>query len=150
MSDWVKPTPAEFKAFFNRDFNYAPASDPNNLGFVTDADITKAIGMALLNFSPGLFGTNENTTTVFMWLAAFYLVQNLQTSAQGVGSKSNFPINSKSVGGVAVSYTIPEKYTKNPWLSALTANGYGMTYLSLALPYTVGNVKIAFGTTTAS
>ena len=40
------PNVSVFKAYFNRDFNYAPASDPDNLSFITDDDITKAYAQA--------------------------------------------------------------------------------------------------------
>jgi len=150
MSAWVPPTAAEFKAFFVRDFNYAPDTDPSNLNYILDADINRAISDALINFTPGLFETDAKTTSVFMYLAAFYLVMNLQLSSQGVGSKSNFPISSKSVGGVSVTFMIPERYMKDPYIAMLAQNGYGVNYLSFVLPYTIGNVKTIFGTTSST
>lgn len=156
---WKVPTAAQFQAQFVRDFNYAPASDPNNLNYVTVADINQAISNAQQNFNPNAFGVGQNlvnpnpnnlanATNVFLYLSAFYLCWNLQNSAKGVSSQTNFPINSKSAGGVAVTYTVPERYAKSPILSIYTQNGYGMVYLSLVLPYTVGNVKLIPGTTT--
>ncbi len=150
MSVWVVPTAAEFKTFFARDFNYAPSNDPNNLNYVTDADINKAIGEAFIDFNSGLFGNGAAATTIFMYLAAFFLVGSFQLSSKGIASQSKFPINSTSVGGVSIGFQVPERYLKDPFLSGFTANGYGMRYLQFALPYTVGNVHLAFGTTTAS
>lgn len=145
---WSAPSIAQFKIYFARDFNYAPDNDPTNLNFITDNDISKACDQALINFNPGLFGNNADATIVFWWLWAFYLVYDLQTSAKGISSQSKFPISSNSVGGVSVTYSIPEKYAKEPALSVFTQNGYGMKYLSLVLPNLVGNVSTAFGTTT--
>ena len=155
---WITPTVAQFQAKFARDFNYAPASDPDNLSFITSNDINQALSDALQNFSPCTYGIGQNAvnpnpngldnaTNVFLYLAAFYLVLNLQNSAKGLSSQANFPVNSKSVGGVSISFTIPERYAKSPILSVYTQNGYGMKYLSLALPYLVGNVGLARGTT---
>lgn len=145
---WTQPTVADFKAFFFRDFNYAPSSDPSNLKHVIDADITKAINQALLNFNEDLFGSDDQVTMVFMYLAAFYLVYDIQTSAQGLSSQSNFQISSKSVGGVAVSYSIPDKFSRDPALAIYAQNGYGLKYLSMAIPMIIGNVQVVEGTTT--
>jgi hypothetical protein len=150
MTSWLPPTTsAPFKAQFVRDFNYAPDTDANNLAYVTDADILAAYNNALQNFNPGLFGTLtpvDQITPVFLWLSAFYLVWSIQNSTAGLSSQSKFPINNKSVGGIALGFAIPEQYLKNPVLSQYAQNGYGMMYLSFALPKTIGNVQIAFGT----
>lgn len=149
VSAWVPPTTsAPFKAQFVRDFNYAPDSDPDNLQYVTDADILAAYQNALQNFNPSIFGTLtpvDQITPVFLWLAAFYLVWSIQNSSTGLGSQSKFPISNKSVGGVALGFSIPEAYLKNPVLSIYATNGYGMMYLSFALQKTIGNVRVAFG-----
>lgn len=147
MSLWVPPTIAEFKAKFNRDFNYAPSTDPNNLDYITDNDIQNGMNEAMVNFTD-LYDGGSKTTIVFLYLAAFYMVWNLQNSAKGISSQSRFPISSNSVGGVAVTYSIPQRYMDDPTLSMYTQNGYGMMFLSLALPYTIGNVDTSLGTTT--
>jgi hypothetical protein len=159
-STWVPPNAAQFMARFARDFNYAPASDPNNFDYVTTGDINQAISDALQNFSPSTYGigsglsgpvlnpnATDNATNVFFYLAAFYLVFNLQNSFKGIAAQVNFPVNSKNVGGVSISYTIPDRYAKSPILSQYMQNGYGAKFLSLALPYLVGNVGLARGTT---
>lgn len=154
---WVPPTVAEFKSFFQRDFSFAPASDPTNLDYVTDADLLKVLGTpnsdpndgeAMINFNSDVFGSDAQATKVFMYLAAFTLVFNLQNSAKGISSQSKFPISSNSVGGVSVNFQLPERYARDPYLSQFTANGYGMRYLSLALPYLIGNVAVQPGMTT--
>jgi hypothetical protein len=144
---WQIPSVQAFKDNFFRDFNYASATDQNNLNLVTDRDINKAYAEARLAFNPDLFGTDEQVTIVFLYLAAFYLVLDLQNSSQGLGAQANFPITGKSVGNVSINFSIPEKILKNPQLAIYAGNGYGMKYLSLVAPVIVGRVGIACGTT---
>lgn len=157
-STWVPPTAAQFQSRFQRDFNYAPTTDPNNDSYVMVSDINQAISDGLQNFNPALYGIGQNSvvpnpngsdnaTNVFYYLAAFYLVVNLQNSFKGISSQTNFPINSKNAGSVSVAYTIPERYSKSPILAQYTQNGYGYKYLSLALPFLTGNVRTVCGTT---
>lgn len=146
---FTTPTVADFKAKFFRDFSYAHADAQNNLDFVVDLDITNAISQALLNFNEGLLADDDAAELAFLYLAAFFLVSNLQNSSQGIGAQMKFPINSKSVGGVSLSYSIPERYTKDPVISLYTTNGYGMMYLSMILPCLTGNVELIQGYTTA-
>lgn len=146
---WTFPTVANFKAQFVRDFNYAPVSDATNLDYVTDADIQNGLNQAVANFNPTLaFANDAARTLAALYCAAFFMVSALQTSAQGVGSQSNFPITSRSVAGVSVSYQVPEPYLKNAALAIYTANGYGLTYLSYTLNLLVGHVYTVEGTTT--
>jgi hypothetical protein len=146
---WAVPSVDDFKTYFARDFNFATVqNEPQNLDYVVDADITKAITEANINFNTGLYGEDAEVTAVFMYLAAFYLVVNLQNSAKGVASQSKFPISSTSVGGVSVTFQIPERFGKDPYIQQFTQNGYGMKYLSLALPFLIGNITLVEGTTT--
>src|SRR3990167_7543882 len=95
---WSPPSVSDFKNFFERDFNFAPLSDPNNLDFITNADITRAINESQINFNISLFGNDSQVTNVFMYLAAFHLVGNIQNSTKGISSQTKFPISSTSVG----------------------------------------------------
>ena len=144
---FVVPTVAAFKAYFARDFNYAPTNDASNLAFVTDADINKAYGQASANFNTSLFTNDSDAEIAYFWLSAFYLIYDLQTSSKGLTSQSNFPISSKSVGSVSIGFTVPEKYARDPYLSIFTGNGYGLKYLSLLLPHLVGNMSAIGGAT---
>lgn len=140
---WTPPSVADFMAFFNREFPYPPAGIlPNPNDYVQPADITKAISMALVNFNSGLFGSFSQITTVFLYLAAFYLTENLKIAQKGIAAQVNFPTVSAGVGGVNQSFQVPDKVTKSPFLFQYTANAFGMVYLSFALPQTVGNVGI--------
>lgn len=149
---WTPPTYTDFQSFFNRDFPYASPSTPaTDLNVVQPADINKAISEAEINFSPGMFDINSGqSTTVFMYLAAFYLVENLKASAKGIGAQANFPLTSIAAGQVSVGMQPPEQFLKNPTLAMFTRNAYGMQYLSFVYPYTIGAMQIANGTTTFS
>jgi hypothetical protein len=140
---WEPPTAAQFMAYFNRDFFYT--TDPANLELVSVQDINNAIAEALVNFNIALYGSNGNITTVFLYLAAFNLVRKIQVSEKGIASQSRFPISSNSVGGVSIGFTLPERYTKDPWLNSLTVNGYGMRFLEFTLPFLDGNVYVVGG-----
>ncbi len=142
---WSPPSVTDFQTFFARDFWFAGETDPNNLDFVTINDINQAIAEAQVNFNMGLYGSDSNITTVFMYLVAFHLVRKIQVSTKGLSSQSRFPISSNNVGGVSISFQLPEQYTKDPFLSSLTANGYGMRFLEFTLPYLSGNVIVAQG-----
>ena len=150
MPAWTAPEADDFKAFFVRDFKYAPESAPDDLAYITDSDIDRAIAEAELNFNSSLFGTDAQVTNVFMYLAAFYLVWNIQNSSQGLGAQFNFPVTNKSVGGVSIGFQVPERIMEHPTLSIYASNGYGMKYLQLALPWTIGNVSVADGQTTVN
>ena len=145
---WTPPVAAEFKTYFARDFQYAPAGDPNNLAYIIDADINKAISEALFNFNAGLCGESSQITAVFMYLAAHYLVTNTKISSKGLASQGSGVLQSSSVGNVSVNYQIPEKYLKNAILAQYTTTGYGMKYLELVMKYLIGRVGMVEGTTT--
>lgn len=148
MSAWVPPTVSEFKARFNRDFPYAPVSDPDNIDFVTDADIQLAINEGQISFNSSIFG--DSTTPIFMYLAAHCLVTSIRNSGMGLASQAKFALNSTSVGGVSIDNNINEMFASNPMFSQYLETGYGKKYLQMIYPYTVGNVRISLGTTTFS
>lgn len=145
---WTAPTVSEFKARFNRDFPYAPDTDPNNLDFVTDNDIQQAINEGQISFNSGIFG--DNATPIFMYLAAHCLVVSIRNSGMGLASQAKFPLQSSSVGSVSISNDINERFSKEPMFAQYLETGYGKKYLQLSYPYTVGNVNISCGTTTFS
>lgn len=144
----------DFKTWFSRDFLYLTpvGSDIPRPGcsndYVRDTDITKAFTEAQQVFNPGLFATDEQLRVAYYYLVAFYLVNDLQTAAQGTGSTPYFMVNSRTVGGVSESYTIPDWLAKDPILSAFAMNRYGQKYISIIKPLLIGNVQIAYGWTT--
>jgi hypothetical protein len=139
-SSWTTPTVADFKVYFARDFDFAPSDDASNLKYVTDTDITRAIAEALLSFNETLF---SDPVPPFLYLVAYSLVVNIQNSSKGLSSQAKFPISSTSVGGVSISYQIPDRYAKDPIIQQYAKNGYGMKYLEYALPALVGVASAA-------
>lgn len=148
MGSWNPPTTTEFKAQFVRDFPYAPSSDANNLSYIIDADIQSAINEAQVSFNPCMYG--DNTTIIFMYLAAHTLVMNIRNSSMGLNSQAKFLLNSATVGSVSISNNISERFSSDPIFSGLLKTGYGQKYLDMVYPYTVGNVNISCGRTTSA
>jgi len=153
----IKPqdiTVDDFKAYFYRDFQYSkPLGAANPIpacpkDYVTDFDIQKAFQEAIINFNPCLFSYDEQLKVTYLYLAAHYLVNDLQTSAQGVGSTSYAPVTSRSVGGVSESYQVPDWMINDPYLAHFATTRYGQKYLSLIKPLTIGRVQVYLGATT--
>ncbi len=151
---WVPPTAAQFQAFFFRDFPYAGADTPaTDLDYVQPQDVSNAIALAQINFSPRPFSQSPNggqAFTVFYYLAAFFLVENLKNSSKGIAAQANFPLTGIGAGGVNVSMEVPEQFKKSPTYSMYCRNAYGLQYLQLVYPYTVGGAAVVAGTTTFS
>ena len=145
---WILPTNAAFQAQFYRDFPYAPVSDPNNLDYVIGQDLTNAANEAQIAFNPGLFGNNADMLFFYLW--AHYLSLNLQNAAKGIAGQAQFAQESAGVGSVNVSNQISERFKDDPLFSSLLATSYGRKYLEMAYPYTVGQMQVVIGRTTAA
>jgi len=147
-------TTEDFKGYFYRDFEYAKpfGSEYPIPGcpeeYITDQDIEKAFTEAKSNFNPGLFSYDDQLKVCYLYLAAHYLVNDMQTAAQGINSVGYAPVNSRSVGSVSESYTVPEWAVNDPYWSNFVTTRYGMKYISLVKPLTIGNVKVYMGWTT--
>ena len=142
---YLNPTIAEFKGYFVRDFPYG--TDPATS--ILDSDITKAFGQTNLTINQGLFSSQEDYTTCYMWLCAHWLVVDLQAAGQGINSQFSWNATSKSVGSVSVSQTIPQRILDNPEFAYLTSTQYGAKYLMLILPYLTGQIFTVPGRTHA-
>ncbi len=116
--------------------------------YIADADISKAFLEAQANLNQALFADDAQVRMGYLYMTAHYLVHDIRTSMQGVASRGDFPMNSRTVGSVSESYTIPDKYMKDPVLSFYTSSGYGMKLLSLVIPALRGNVGSVQGWTT--
>ena len=136
-------TVSEFKSWFFRDF---PFSDDESQG-ITDTDILKAFAEASMNFNSRLWETEEDRKLGFLYLAAHYLVIDLQNSSQGINGRYEGIMSSKSVGSVSVGYTIPDWVMASPIYSLLSQSRYGMKYLSLIIPLLIGNIGVVKGAT---
>lgn len=151
-----------YVAIFNatQNLNKRPDISPNNIDFwavntvlkqqdfILDIDIQKAFDQANMNFNQDLFGEDANIKIAFFYLSAYYLVIDITAASSGLRGSSTFMLNAKSAGNVSSSYTIPERYINDPFLSAFTKNPYGEKYLSLLLPRLVGRVRTVSGATT--
>lgn len=140
---YTRPTVADFKAYFSRDFPYN--ADPN-IG-ITDADITKAQGEANFNINEGLFSSQANFNIGFNYLTAHYLTVDIKASSQGIYGSFNWPEQSKSVGSVSQSFSIPQRILDNPMFSFYTTSPYGAKYLNLILPQLSGQIFTVAGRT---
>jgi hypothetical protein len=138
-------TVADFKAHFYRDFTYGAVVA---VGEVVDADITKAYDEAKVNFNEGLWASQEQIKIAFLYLAAHYLVSDIQASQQGLDSVSTFPVSSRSVGSVSESYQVPEWVSKSAYLSQFANTRYGLKFCSLIRPRLVAGIAVYAGATT--
>lgn len=137
------PSVDDFKAYFTRDFPYG--TDPTTS--ILDTDIAKAYGQVNFAINPALFSNQENYTLGYFWLAAYWLVVDLQTSSQGIAGQYNWLTVSKAVGSVSQAYAIPQRILDNPSMAMYAQNRYGAKYLQLILPALVGQIFIAPGHT---
>ena len=126
------------------------AYNGNEADYITDDDISRAFVEAKVNFNPQLFSNCETMTMVFCYLAAHYLVIDLNNAANPLALGFMGFTQSKSVGSVSESYALPAFIQNNSKLSLYAQTGYGRKYLSLIQPYLTGNLiytpgRINFG-----
>lgn len=138
-------TVADFKAHFYRDFTYSLSIEA---GTVADVDILKAFSEAKVNFNESLWADQEQLKIAFLYMAAHYLVSDMQTSIQGLDSVSTFPVNSRSVGSVSEGYEIPAWVGKSAFLSQFANTRYGLKFCSLIRPRLVAGIAVYAGATT--
>ena len=138
---YTAPTIAMFIAMFVRDFPYG--TDPNDC--VTNNDITNAFNMVDQKINPALWGNQNSYNVGYLLLAAHYLVTALRASSQGLNGQYSWVQNSKSVGAVTESFTVPQRMIDNPDLMMLTKTTYGAQYLELILPLLCGQILSVCG-----
>lgn len=127
--------------------NWALVNDSVD-NYIQDADIMRAFNEAKVNFNAALFGDDDTIKMVFLYLAAHYLVIDLNNAMNPLAMGYMGFTQSKSVGSVSESYAVPSFATNNALLSQLMLTGYGRKYLSLLQPYLVGNLIFVPGRTT--
>lgn len=140
---YVPVTVANFKNYFTRDFAYG--ADPSK---IMDNDITKALGLAVINFNEALWENQDVFAQAFLLLSAHYLVEAIRASSQGIDSQYAGNVTNKSVGNVSEAYTMPERVAKSPFLAGLYTTRYGADYVSLISLRLVGHVMTIRGNTT--
>lgn len=116
--------------------------------YIQDSDIMRAFKEAKVNFNAGLFGDDDIVKMVFLYLAAHYLVIDLNNAMNPLAMGFMGFTQSKSVGSVSQSFALPDFVTRNAALSQYMQTGYGAKYVSLIYPYLVGNVLFFKGKTT--
>lgn len=114
-------------------------------GLVSDLDITNAYAEACVTFNSALFTSDDDMVLGYLYLAAHYLVNDL--NAGGADSSSEGVVNSRSVGNVSESYTIPQWQLDSPIYSFYTKSSYGRKYLNMILPRLAGNMTTVAGAT---
>jgi hypothetical protein len=115
-------------------------------GLVSDKDITNAYAEACTNYNSSLFGDDDEIKLSYLYLSAHYLVHDL--NAGGVDSSGVGQVNSRSVGNVSESYSIPQWQLDSPIYSFYTKSTYGLKYLNLVIPKLTGNTFTVEGCTT--
>lgn len=112
----------------------------NEFNYISDEDISRAFLEAKINFNPAFFPDCSTMSMVFCYLAAHYLVIDLNNASNPLALGFMGFTQSKSVGSVSESYGIPQWMLNNPKLGLYAQTGYGRKYLSLIQPYLTGNI----------
>ena len=116
--------------------------------YISDADIERAFSEAKVNFNPEFFEDDATAEMGFYYLAAHYLVIDLNNAMGSLTLGFKGLTQSKSVGSVSESYGIPQWVMSDPLLGQFAQTGYGRKYLSLIMPFLVGNIILVQGKTT--
>lgn len=119
----------------------------NIYNYVLDSDITKAFAEAQMNLNQELFTSDANITLGYLYLTAFFLVNDIKTALAGLQSTGSQPLTARTVGSVSESYAVSPYYLNNPLYLFYNKNGYGQKYLAMIQPMLVGNVGVVCGTT---
>ena len=133
---------SDFKTFFAKDFVYGTEE-----GQVSDADITRAIAEAKMNFNENLFDDAEDKKIIYLYLTAYYLVVDMNNINTQGSSNNGGLLTYRQVRNVAESFKVPKWVEENPMFSMFAQNGYGLKYLTMIYPYLVGPVGIVKGAT---
>lgn len=120
-------------------------TDVSTDDYIQDGDIEKAFEEASINFNTQLFNDCNTRQLVYCYLAAHYLVIDLNNAQNPLALGVMGYTQSKSVGSVSESYGIPQWIMNNEILGTYAQTGYGRKYLSLIRPYLVGNIILSRG-----
>ena len=125
-----------FKSVFTRDFPYLPKQTnvENEQDYVSDADILRAFQEAKGSFNPSLFTDDNIAKLYFCYVAAHYLVMDLNNAMNSLSMGFNGMVASKSVGSVSESYSIPQWILNSPQYAMFAQTGYGRKYLMHIVP----------------
>ena len=118
--------------------------------YITDEDISRAFVEAKINFNPNLFSNCEEMRMTYCYLAAHYLVIDLNNAMNPLALGKMGFVTSKHVGSVSESYGLPQWVLNDSKLGLYAQTGFGLKYLSLITPKLTGNIiftpgRINFG-----
>lgn len=133
----------DFKTFFSRDFPFGATQE-----YVMDADVSRALSTAGVNFNEGLWSSQLEFNHAYLYLSAHYLVEAIRASSSGLETQNGGNTLAKAVGDVSESFQIPDRVKNNPFLAGLYTTKYGAIYVQLLTPRIVGNVLTVCGRTT--
>lgn len=140
---YTAPTIQAFKAQFVRDFRYGTDINEN----VIDSDIANAFNVVDTMINQSLWSNQTSYQIAYLYLAAHYMCLNLRSSSQGINGQYNWAQNSKAVGGITESFTIPQRIIDNPDFMAYTKTNYGAFYLNMLWPKLAGQMFTVYGRT---
>lgn len=120
-------------------------TNENIENYIQDSDISRAFVEARMNFNPALFPKCDECRMAFCYLAAHYLVIDLNNALNPFSLGGFGLTNSKSVGSVSESYAIPQWVMNDKNLGLYAQTGYGRKYLSLIIPKLHGNIIFTKG-----
>lgn len=140
---FVNPQPTDFMNYFNRDFPYGVDINTS----VTTTDIANAMQMTNISINQALWTDQASYNVGYLLLSAHYMVLNLLSSSQGINGQYSWLENSKAVGAVNQSFSIPQRVLDNPYWSQLFKTNYGAQYMQLLLPQLCGQMYVVHGTT---
>lgn len=143
------PVIADFKAKFNREFIYGDGQDN-----VMDADITRALDEVPPLYNQSLLDTEADQVSAYLYLAAHFLVTNIQSAGglsatqrgRGVRNVSEGIQVSKGVGQANVTYQQPPKWiAESITFYPLWQTDFGKRYLTMIGPRLAGNFHVVAG-----
>lgn len=118
--------------------------------WILDTDILKAMGEAAFKFNAGLVPNEEKRKIIALYLTAFFVAYDRQMANSGLNSSSSSgPVRSRTVGKMSVSYMESKLFEKHPSYEFFARNQYGIKAFNLLLPYLRGNVIVLNGRPTA-
>lgn len=102
--------------------------------YIQDSDIERAFEEAKGSFNTALFSDCNTAQMYYCYVAAHYLVMDINNAQNALSMGFNGMVASKSVGSVSESYGIPQWVMNNPLLAMFAQTGYGRKYLMHIIP----------------
>lgn len=102
--------------------------------YVQDSDIERAFEEAKGTFNTSLFSDCNTAQMYYCYVAAHYLVMDINNAQNALSMGFNGMVASKSVGSVSESYGLPQWVMNNPLYALLAQTGYGRKYLLYIVP----------------